>query len=242
MVSTVLSCSSGGYSALPVDPGDGGLADGQLSGAVYIESISPSRGPSAGGLQLTLRGTGFAPQSTVRVAGQASPKVAFVSDKELLVTLPPAPGRIGLVLVEVITPTGKVTGRADLFSYYSTGLAFAPATSYLSGLKPVGIAASDLEPGVRECIAAQTACRAYVFHFGNEQRKREGGFWFDFLNIRRITNITGWRFEGFVVVNDSMVLFRNYAGEPRIERTERQTNPLGPFQPAGESSGRSLFN
>ena len=144
MVSTVLSCSSGGYSALPVDPGDGGLADGQLSGAVYIESISPSRGPSAGGLQLTLRGTGFAPQSTVRVAGQASPKVAFVSDKELLVTLPPAPGRIGLVLVEVITPSGKVTGRADLFSYYSTGLAFAPATSYLSGLKPVGIAASDL--------------------------------------------------------------------------------------------------
>jgi hypothetical protein len=39
-----------------------------------------------------------------------------------------------------------------------------------------------------------------------------------------------------------VVLFRNYSGEERIDRHEQQTNPLGPFQPAGESSGRSLFN
>lgn len=147
---------------------------------------------------------------------------------------------------EKVTPHRTTLAELDALGFdpkASTNVTLIPYPEVVGRLVPYpGIAASDLEPGVRECIAAQTACRAYVFHFGNEQRKREGGFWFDFLNIRRITNITGWRFEGFVVVNDSMVLFRNYAGEPRIERTERQTNPLGPFQPAGESSGRSLFN
>lgn len=105
-----------------------------------------------------------------------------------------------------------------------------------------GIQPADLDPGVRSCIAAQSACRAYVFRFGTEQRKREGGFWLDFLNIKRTTNITGWRFEGMVVVNDRVVLFRNYSGEKKVDRTDQQFNPLGPFQPAGESAGRSLFN
>jgi hypothetical protein len=105
-----------------------------------------------------------------------------------------------------------------------------------------GVQPADLEPGVRSCIAAQSACRAYVFRFGTEQRKREGGFWLDFLNIKRTTNVTGWRFEGLVVVNERVVLFRNYSGEKKIDRTDQQINPLGPFQPAGESSGRSLFN
>ncbi len=125
----------------------------------------------------------------------------------------------------------------------SANVTLIPYPEVVGRLVPYpGIATSDLNPGVRECIAAQTACRAFVFHFGNEHRKREGGFWLDFLNIRRVTNITGWRFEGFVVLNDNMVLFRNFAGEPRIERTEKLTNPLGPFQPAGETAGRSLLN
>ncbi len=125
----------------------------------------------------------------------------------------------------------------------SSNVTLIPYPEVVGRLVPyAGIQAKDLEPGVRDCIAAQTACRAYVFHFGNEQRKREGGFWLDFLNVRRITNVTGWRFEGLVVINDSVVLFRNYSGEARTSRTERQTNPLGPFQPAGESAGRSLFN
>jgi hypothetical protein len=125
----------------------------------------------------------------------------------------------------------------------SSNVTLIPYPEVVGRLVPyAGIQPRDLEPGVRECIAAQIACRAYVFHFGAEQRKREGGFWLDFLNVRRITNVTGWRFEGLVVINDSLVLFRNFSGEAKVNRTERQSNPLGPFQPAGESAGRSLFN
>lgn len=122
-----------------------------------------------------------------------------------------------------------------------TNVTLIPYPEVVGRLVPYpGIAHRDLDPSVRECITAQTACRAYVFQFGNEQRKREGSFWLDFLNIRRVTNITGWRFEGFVVLNGDMVLFRNHSGEPRIERTEEQTNPLGPLQSLGDASGRAL--
>lgn len=97
-----------------------------------------------------------------------------------------------------------------------------------------------LDPGIRDCIAARQACRAYEFHFGQQSRRREGAFFLDFLNFRRTTDITGWRFEGLIVVRDELVLFRNYGGEPQIKSTDRQSNPLGPLQPAGESAGSLL--
>ena len=49
---------------------------------------------------------------------------------------------------------------------------------------------ASLDAGVRACIEAQAGCRAYVFHFEQQDRKRQGGFWSDFLNIRRVTKVT----------------------------------------------------
>lgn len=90
---------------------------------------------------------------------------------------------------------------------------------------------AELDSGIRECIAARQHCRAYEFRFSRIKRERRGDFFLDFLNFRRITHTSGWRFEGVVLVrDDGIVLFRNYAGEPRIESTEEQRNPLGPLQ------------
>lgn len=100
---------------------------------------------------------------------------------------------------------------------------------------------SALDPGVRKCVEAQAACRGYLFNFERQDRRRSGSFWLDFLNIRRTTYITGWSFQALVVLSDGTVLFRNYAGLPQIDRVERQSNPLGPFQPAGESAGSLLL-
>jgi len=94
-----------------------------------------------------------------------------------------------------------------------------------------------LDAGIRDCIESRQACRAYEFSFGRQVSRREGSFWADFLNFRRRTEISGWRFQGMVVVRDGVVLFRNYGGEPQIKQTERQSNPLGPLQPAGEAAG-----
>lgn len=104
-----------------------------------------------------------------------------------------------------------------------------------------GVPMEALDPGIRQCILAQSACRAYLFHFERQDHKREGGFWADFFNVRRITKVTGWWFDALVVVTDGTVLFRNYGGQARTDHVEKQVNPLGPFQPAGESAGGALI-
>ena len=104
-----------------------------------------------------------------------------------------------------------------------------------------GVALDALDPGIRICILAQTQCRGYLFRFERQDRKREGNFWADFFNIRRINHYTGWWIEALVVVNDGTVLFRNIAGAPSTERTDMYNNPLGPVQPAGEGVGTVLL-
>ncbi len=104
-----------------------------------------------------------------------------------------------------------------------------------------GVPLSELDPGIRQCILAKSDCRAYVFHFERQNRKREGGFWPDFLNIRRETRVTGWTFDAMVVVSNGTVLFRNHSGQAHTVRVDKQTNPLGPLQPAGEAAGSLLI-
>ncbi len=104
-----------------------------------------------------------------------------------------------------------------------------------------GVPFDKLDAGIRQCIEAQTACRGYLFHFERQNRRREGSFWLDFLNVRRTTNVKGWWFDALIVVTDGKVLFRNFAGQASTDKVEKQFNPLGPFQPAGESAGRSVL-
>lgn len=98
-----------------------------------------------------------------------------------------------------------------------------------------------LEPGIRDCILARSQCQAYEFRISHEQRKRVGKFWPDFLNFRRTIQTSGWRFEALIVVRDGVVLFRRFGGEPQISRTDKQVNPLGPLQGAGEGAAGRLL-
>ena len=103
-----------------------------------------------------------------------------------------------------------------------------------------GVPFEALDPGLRECLLARQACQAYEFRFGREASRREGNFLLDFLNFRRTARVTSWHFNGLVAVRDEVVLFRSYGGEPHGDRVERQVNPLGPLQPAGEAAGQLL--
>ena len=124
-----------------------------------------------------------------------------------------------------------------------TNVTLIPYPDIVARLAPYpGVPLERLDPGIRQCIDAQAACRGYLFHFERQDRKREGSFWLDFLNIRRITKVTGWWFDTLIVVSDGTVLFRNYGGQASTDRLEKQFNPLGPFQPAGESAGGQLIH
>jgi hypothetical protein len=116
-----------------------------------------------------------------------------------------------------------------------------PYPDIVARLAPYGgVPLDSLDAGVRECILVRSACTAWRFRFERTDRRREGSFWADFLNVRRVTHTTGWWFETLVVVAGGVVLFRNHGGEARIEKVERQVQPLGPLQPAGESVGAIL--
>ncbi|MDP1693818.1 MAG: hypothetical protein Q8L49_18045 [Burkholderiaceae bacterium] len=127
--------------------------------------------------------------------------------------------------------------------YAGNNVTLIPYPAIVTRLAPYpGVPLEALDPGVRECIAAQSACRAYAFQLGEQSRRREGSFWLDFMNFKRTTYVTGWRFDGLVVMRGDVVLFRNFGGEARIDRVERQLNPLGPLQGAGDQIGNRLLN
>ncbi len=122
-----------------------------------------------------------------------------------------------------------------------TNVTAIPYPDLLARLAPYsGVPMDALDPGIRQCILARASCRAWVFHFERMERDREGGFLADFFNVNRVTRITGWSFDVTVVASEDLVLFRNAGGQARIDRVERQHNPLGPLQPAGESAGSLL--
>lgn len=124
----------------------------------------------------------------------------------------------------------------------TTNVTLIPYPEVITRLAPhPGVPLDALDRGVRDCILAQTACRAYVFYFTQQTRQREGGFWADFFNVRRTVAVKGWRFEGLVVLRDGLVLFRNAGGSPNTDYVERQNNPLGPFQSGGESAGQLIL-
>jgi hypothetical protein len=93
-----------------------------------------------------------------------------------------------------------------------------------------GVPLAKLDPGIRQCIEAQIACRGYQFHFDRQHRQREGNFWLDLLNFHRTTKVTGWWFDALIVISGDTVLFRNFAGQAYTDRIEQQNNPLGPLQ------------
>jgi hypothetical protein len=118
----------------------------------------------------------------------------------------------------------------------SLNVTLIPYPDLVGRLAPnASVAFSELDPGIRDCILARMACRAYEFRIAHEARRRTGSFMLDFLNFRRTTVVTGWRFEGMVAVRDGVVLFRTFGGAPSADRTEQQVNPLGPLQSGGEA-------
>ena len=94
----------------------------------------------------------------------------------------------------------------------------------------------ELDGGIRDCILAKDACRAYEIDHSQIKRERYGNFWTDFLNFRRKVDVTGWRFNALIVLKNDLVIYKLWSGQPLIHQFEDSHNPLGPLQGAGESA------
>jgi hypothetical protein len=91
----------------------------------------------------------------------------------------------------------------------------------------------DLGPGVSACLAARDACRGWDLNISRIDKKRTGAFFQDFINYRRRTETTGWRFNALILMVDDVVLYRSWGGQPEVNEIDNQKNPLGPLQDIG---------
>lgn len=137
------------------------------------------------------------------------------------------PGRTSVAELKELGVDPYTKPNIAILNYSDLVRRFVPPGS--DGLKA-------LDPGVRECLEALQACRAYEIALKDIRRVRSGDFFKDFLNFHRVTTISGWQFTGTVVIKGQVVVHKVWSGQPAIHEIEEAKNPLGPFQGWGESN------
>jgi hypothetical protein len=92
---------------------------------------------------------------------------------------------------------------------------------------------NDLDDGVRQCVLAKIVCRGFEINQSSVQKQRMGNVVFDVLGFYRETHPAGWRFNGLILLKDDIVVYKLTGGQPVIQQTEENQNPLGPVQAIG---------
>ena len=92
---------------------------------------------------------------------------------------------------------------------------------------------NDLDHGVRDCVLAKIGCRGFEINQSLVQKQRMGNVIFDVLGFHRETHTAGWRFNGLILLKDDIVVYKLTGGQPAIQQTEENQNPLGPVQAIG---------
>src|SRR5215470_10309217 len=106
-LSALVGCGGGGSVAR--------VRSANVTPAPTLSTVTPSSGPSAGGVDVTVTGTGFQAGCTVAVGGTAATKVVFNSSTQLVVTTPahqPASADIS-----VTNPDGQTSILASAFQF-----------------------------------------------------------------------------------------------------------------------------
>lgn len=89
------------------------------------------------------------------------------------------------------------------------------------------------DKGINECIIAKVECRGYLINEKKLKSKRYGNFWSDLLNFKRKTDITGWTFEGVILIKNGVVVYTLSSGTPALHEKLESHRPLGPLQGGG---------
>jgi IPT/TIG domain len=111
-----------------------------------ISGLSQGSGPTSGGTQVDVSGSGFTDTASVDFGGVESTGVTVLSPTEILATAPPGTGTVD---VTVTTAGGtSAASAADQFTYLATPAvtAIAPASGPSAGGTTVQITGSGFEP------------------------------------------------------------------------------------------------
>ena len=88
----------------------------------------------------------------------------------------------------------------------------------------------ELPAGVLKTLSARENGLAYEINLERIKNQREGSLFLDMLNFRKNIHITGWNISVLILIVNDTVEYVLYSGEKNIDRTEKERNPLGPFQ------------
>ncbi|WP_143473919.1 hypothetical protein [Limnohabitans sp. 15K] len=91
----------------------------------------------------------------------------------------------------------------------------------------------DLDKGIQDCLKAGDACRGWEINASRIARARTGSFFMDFVNLKRTTETSGWRFNATILMVNGLVVHRTWGGQPSVQEVEVRRNPLGPLQDGG---------
>jgi len=99
---------------------------------------------------------------------------------------------------------------------------------------------ADLHPDIRNCLKAKIECQGYEISPKITNSKRYGNVVLDVFNFRRKTRTTDWKFQGLIILNGDLVVYKLESGEPNILELEDRENPLGPLQEVSVNPGLSV--
>lgn len=103
------------------------------------------------------------------------------------------------------------------------------------------ITLDDLDPGVSFCLRSRSKCMAYEAHPQRSKTKRVGNALLDLMTFKRKTISTGWSFDALIVINDGVVVYKIWSGEPNLSGEKIRKNPLGPLQGVDGSTIRNAL-
>ena len=98
-----------------------------------------------------------------------------------------------------------------------------------------------LDDGLRACLIKRQKCTGLEIEQTHTERERIGSFWLDVLGFRQETSVTGWRFNAVIVLDENVVVYKVWSGQPNIRKFEEERNPLGPLQGIGPALFRKLY-
>lgn len=136
--------TAGSSSVLVTTPGGTNAANTLFTyiGPPVVTSISPNSGPSAGGTNVTITGTGLTGATAVTIGGVAATSITVVNSTSITATTPA--GSVGTASVLVTTP-GGTNAANTLFSYVAvpTVTSISPSSGAIAGGTSITITGTD---------------------------------------------------------------------------------------------------
>ena len=78
------------------------------------------------------------------------------------------------------------------------------------------VSINDLDAGIQACLRAKTACTGLQVHQTGKTSQRDGNFLADTFNFRRHTETLGWNFDGLILLDNDLVIYKLTGGQPVI--------------------------